>query len=68
MEHAGGRRGKTAVSLPVGAGPGVWVRPSVLTGCSLTLGLAPSLCEFRRLHAIGGFVANASLNACIAFL
>ena len=39
MEHTGGRRGKPAVSLSVGAGPGVWVRLSVLTGCGLTLGL-----------------------------
>ena len=26
VEHAGGRRGKPAVSLPVGAGPGAWVQ------------------------------------------
>ena len=24
---------------PVGAGPGTWVRPSILTGCGLMLGL-----------------------------
>ena len=39
VEHAGGRRGKPAVSLPVDGGPGAWVWPSVLTGCGLTLGL-----------------------------
>ena len=40
VEHAGGRRGKPAVSLPVSVGPaGAWVWPSVLTGCGLTLGL-----------------------------
>ena len=39
VENAGSRRGKPAVSLPVGAGPGAWVRRSVLIGCSLTLGL-----------------------------
>ena len=39
VEHAGGRRGKPAVSLPVGAGPGAWMRPSILTGCGLMLGL-----------------------------
>ena len=39
VEHAAGRRGKPAVSLTVGVGPGAWLWPSILTGCSLTLGL-----------------------------
>ena len=30
VEHAGSRRGKPAVSLRVGAGPGAWLRPSTL--------------------------------------
>ena len=99
VEHAGGRTGKPAVFLPVGAGP------FCQTGCGLTLGLGafgwgqlvrdrcmgaakrfdwvrsnawswstwlgrrllhmtkppPSLCEFRRLHAVGGCLASARL-------
>ena len=39
VEHAGSRRGKPAVSLRVGAGPGAWLRPSILIGCGLTLGV-----------------------------
>ena len=39
MEHAGSRRGKPPVSLLVVTGPGAWVRPSISTGCGLTLAL-----------------------------
>ena len=58
VEHAGGRRGKPAVSLPVGAGPGAWVRPSILTGCGIMLGLG-AFCGEEALQLVQDLVPMA---------